>query len=76
MEDMPDLYIIESEACGGERLDLAPEYARFRWKNGREERYSAEELEQKIKSENRSGDDKFVEAFARMTYTRRTGRIL
>lgn len=62
MDERPDRWEIRRESVGGESPG-APACVDFIFGSGRSERYTEEELREKIAAEGRLGDDPFVKAY-------------
>lgn len=66
MDERPDRWDIHRESPDGESPG-APAYVDFIFGSGRSERYTEEELREKIAAEGLSGDDPFVKAYRELT---------
>jgi hypothetical protein len=74
-KEPPRSWHIGAEAAGDQRLDLATQYAHFFWDDTYSERYTEEQLKQKIEAESRSGDDDpFVKAYRSLVDSVRSRR--
>jgi hypothetical protein len=67
MDERPDRWDIHRESPGSERPGDTPAYVDFIFGSGRSERYTEEELREKIVAEGRAGDDAFVKAYRELT---------
>lgn len=67
MDERPDRWEIRRESSGGESPGTTPACVDFIFGSGRTERYTEEELREKIAAEGRVGDDPFVKAYEELT---------
>ena len=63
MDERPDRWEIRREPPGSESPGDAPAYVELIFGSGRSERYTEEELREKIAAEGRADDDPFVKAY-------------
>lgn len=67
MDERPDRWDIHREAPGSESPGDTPACVEFIFGSGRSERYTEEELREKIAAEGRAADDPFVKAYEELT---------
>jgi hypothetical protein len=67
MDERPDRWDIHRESPGHERPADTAACVEFIFGSGRTERYTEEELREKIADEGRAGDDPFVKAYRELT---------
>lgn len=63
MDERPDRWDIHRQSPDSERSGDAPACVEFIFGSGRSERYTEEELKEKIAAEGRAEDDPFVKAY-------------
>lgn len=67
MDERPDRWDIHRGSLGGASPGDTPACVEFIFGSGRSERYTEEELREKIAAEGRVGDDPFVKAYRELT---------